>query len=465
MSITLKRVQTTATGAIHYRRKLPKDVREAIGQREFKRLIGHNQKEAVRNYAAADAECERLIEKARRKGGAGAAEATPLDHLREARAEIAALRRDQPDALFDRRTADTWADSMLSKFPQDAAGDYIGVPEVTRLIANALRQGGEVTEKATPTLEDAKRLYLQEKVKGHADEKRGRQRVDRAVGHVLKALDVKAAKDLALLSVDRNQARDVRDYLSRDLGMAPATVRRTLNDIRAVFRFGLIEFGLADGSPFDRITGMVPAASGTVSSAAAIRERDPFPEKLLPVMAERLKERGRTPELANIWALLAGTGCRLAEVTGLPVSDVHLDAPIPYIDVAPRPNRRLKNAGSARWVPLVGEALVAAKAAIEAAEGQEFLFPTYATGRGNTSASAALMKHVKALKAGPKVVVHSLRHTMEDRLIKAQVPKDVRDMVLGHSSGSMGERYGGQEARLKAAYGAVKAAVRGQRLQ
>ncbi len=99
MSITLKRVQTTATGAIHYRRKLPKDVREAIGQREFKRLIGHSQKEAVRNYAAADAECERLIEKARRKGGAGAAEATPLDHLKEARAELAALRRDQPDAL------------------------------------------------------------------------------------------------------------------------------------------------------------------------------------------------------------------------------------------------------------------------------------------------------------------------------------------------------------------------------
>lgn len=460
MSITLKRVQTTATGAIHYRRKLPKDVRAAIGQREFKRLIGHSQKEAVKNYAAAEAECERLIESARRKGGAGAAEATPLDDHKEARAGLATLRRDHPGVFDDARTADAWADSMLAKFPQGADGNYVGVPEVTRLIANALRQGGEVTEKPTPTLEDAKRLYLQEKVKGHADEKRGRQRVDRAVGHVLKALDVKAAKDVVLSAVDRNQARDVRDYLSRDLHMAPATVRRTLNDIRAIFRFGLIEFGLADGSPFDRITGMGPVSSGSVSSpAASIRERDPFPEKLVPVIAERLKERSRVPDLAHIWALLAGTGCRLAEVTGLPVSDVHLDAAIPYLDIAPRANRRLKNAGSARWVPLVGEALVAAKAAVKAAKGREFLFPSYATGRGNTSASAALMKHVRTLKAGPKVVVHSLRHTMEDRLIKARVPKDVRDMVLGHSSGSMGERYGGQEARLKVAYGALKAAL------
>ncbi len=119
----------------------------------------------------------------------------------------------------------------MSKFPQDAAGDYIGVPEVTRLIANALRHGGEVTEKATPTLEDAKRLYLQEKVKGHADEKRGRQRVDRAVGHVLKALDVKAAKDLALSSVDRNQARDVRDYLARVARRRP-TLRRQRQSTR-----------------------------------------------------------------------------------------------------------------------------------------------------------------------------------------------------------------------------------------
>ncbi|MBU0583021.1 MAG: tyrosine-type recombinase/integrase [Alphaproteobacteria bacterium] len=463
MGITLKRVQIDSRGVYTYRRKLPRDVFEAIKQREFKRRLGQSEREAVKNYPHADAECERLIASARQRSGKeqdAAPTATPLDHWREASSELNAMRLEYPEVFSDRCKADLWADSMLEGFPTGPDGYPAGVPEVTRLIANALRAGGASFRRPAPTLEDVRRLYIRERITGSHDENRAIQGVDRAIGHVVKALHADEARDVLLTAVGRDEARDIRDYLSRDLGKTAATVERILNDIRAIFRFGLKEFGFGKASHFDGL-GVPGQKAASHPARNAIRERDPFPEHLIPKMAARLSERSRSEDLTRIWTMLAGTGCRLAEVTGLPVSDVHLDAPIPYLDISQRPNRRLKNSGSARWVPLVGNALAAASKAVQAAGGgnDAFLFPRYAVGRGANSASAALMKHIKAVQDNRKVVVHSLRHLMEDRLIRARVPKDVRDMVLGHSSGDMGERYGSQQARLEVAYDAVKAAV------
>lgn len=53
-----------------------------------------------------------------------------------------------------------------------------------------------------------------------------------------------------------------------------------------------------------------------------------------------------------IVTVLAETGCRLAEVTGLASTDVHLDTEIPYIDLKEHAWRSLKNEVSVRKVPL-----------------------------------------------------------------------------------------------------------------
>lgn len=45
------------------------------------------------------------------------------------------------------------------------------------------------------------------------------------------------------------------------------------------------------------------------------------------------------------------------------------------------------------------------------------------------------------------MTTRSLRHLMKDRLRLAGVSKTDQDIVLGHSSGSVGEDYGGDEAR------------------
>src|SRR5690606_29176126 len=89
---------------------------------------------------------------------------------------------------------------------------------------------------------------------------------------------------------------------------------------------------------------------------AAIEERKPFPETILQKVRQRLESHAGD-DLWQIWRLVQNTGCRLGEITGLLVADLNLDAGLPHIKLVPHPHRRLKNAGSARRVPLIGEAL------------------------------------------------------------------------------------------------------------
>jgi len=85
------------------------------------------------------------------------------------------------------------------------------------------------------------------------------------------------------------------------------------------------------------------------------------------------------------------------------------------------------------------------------------LFPAYGRPNGASSASAALGKHVRAVVTDPKVTTHSLRHLMKDRFRLAGVSKADQDIVLGHSSGRVGEDYGhGQDAMLEVASGRSK---------
>jgi len=69
------------------------------------------------------------------------------------------------------------------------------------------------------------------------------------------------------------------------------------------------------------------------------------------------------------------------------------------------------------------------------------------------------MKHLRAISENPKHTVHSLRHGMEDKLTRAGVSEFDRNLVLGHSSGGMSERYGGAEVRLEMAFKALNKVV------
>jgi integrase len=442
MGLTLKHIVLTKAGTFHYRRRIPKDAAEVVGKSEFKRLLGQTEREALRAYPRVNMEYERLILAARtRPRTAGDLTSLEVHRLAERRARELAetavyvsgekLPGDHPEA------SDILRDSFIASGSSDP---------VERQAVNLVANRGQLA-RPTPTLADAKRLYLQERIKGDINENQKTLRLDRVMTYLAHAIEA----DRALDRISREDAREVRDHMLRDLNMKPTTVRRYMNDIRAVVAFGITEFGLRDAlNPFLRLDIRV--------QTVAREERSPIPAKTLRAIRARLSARAGA-DLWRIWQIVEGTGCRLGEITGLLVSDMHLDASIPYLDLVHHAHRRLKTAGSVRRVPLIGEALEAVRGALEAAGDGPFLFLAYGRVRGADGASAALMRHVRAVTDDPKIVVHSLRHTMEDRMIRARVEEFDRNLVLGHSRGGMGERYGGPDARLEVAHAAVKAAL------
>lgn len=453
MGLVLRYARLTKAGTWQYRRRIPTAIRDVINQGEFKRFLGATRPEAMKAYPRVEDEFVALVrETMRRRDTETGTPASPLEVHRMAERRARELANEvvtiggQDLSASDPDAARLLRESYISRLSIDPeTGDPVGGDPVEGRALGILVSGG--LSRPAPTLEDAKRLYLKEKIKGDINERQKTQRLERVMGYLTHAIEAERRLD----RLTRDDAREVRDHMLRDLNIKPATVSRYMNDIRALIAFGITEFGLRDAlNPFLRLS--------IRSETVAREERDPIPAKTLKAIRARISTRAGA-DLWRIWQILEGTGCRLGEVTGLLVSDVHLDAPIPYLDLVHHPHRRLKTAGSVRRVPLVGEALTAARESVKDAGDGPTLFSRYGRNRGADIASASLMKHLRTVTESERIVVHSLRHTMKDRLIRARVSDADQDLVLGHSRGGMGERYGGPDARLEVAHAAVKAAL------
>lgn len=103
----------------------------------------------------------------------------------------------------------------------------------------------------------------------------------------------------------------------------------------------------------------------------------------MPFTTEELKQliatcQSQDDDLRWILAMLIDTGARLAEVVGLTLTDIVIEGNTPHIIIQPHPWRSLKNAASARVVPLVGASLWAAQRVKDTAtDDQVFAFPRY----------------------------------------------------------------------------------------
>jgi len=409
MGLLLRYVFQTKFGTWHYRRRVPKAAQAFIPKGEFKRLLGETKREALRNWPRVNAEFERLV--------------SPSDD----KTDLNTNTPPQPEIV------------QLQSAPPEGRSEPVREP-----IEEVRRKPSE------PTLEDAKRLYVQERVKGDINETHKAARIGRVMGH----LHAVIAPDCPLSKLTRKDAREVRDRMLGALEMKPITVKRYLCDVSAMVNLGIREFDVRDAvNPFQNL----PIKADTTATVAR-EERDPLPADVVNAMRERLSANAAS-DIWNLWQILEGTGCRLGEISGLLRSDVHLRGQIPYLDLVFHEHRRLKTVGSIRRVPLIGSALKAVKDALKESEGSTYLFPRYGRVRGSDSASAALMKHLRVVSENPKHTVHSLRHGMEDKLTRAGVSEFDRNLVLGHSSGGMSERYGGAEVRLEMALEALKKAI------
>lgn len=125
--------------------------------------------------------------------------------------------------------------------------------------------------------------------------------------------------------------------------------------------------------------------------------------------------------------VLADTGLRPSEALNLQATSIHLEAPIPFVEVLPE-GRVLKTEDSRREIPLVGAALAAMKLRPNG-------FPLYRDRSASLSALVNKFLSNNGLRPTKLHSLYSLRHSFKDRLIAAEAPDSLIDSLMGHRTG------------------------------
>lgn len=203
--------------------------------------------------------------------------------------------------------------------------------------------------------------------------------------------------------------------------------------------------------------GMVPANVPNPFEKLRLEEAEPEGGPFEADELARLFGSLRSKDTSGIdyWLCVTAlyTGMRRAEIMGLRASDITLDAGTGshMIAVREHDDRRLKNKGSARTIPVHGELirlgfleLAEAALADPKVNPKGWLFPSVAlTQRGAANWSAQFSKRMNGLGlSGTRKGLHSLRHCFKDALRAGGVPEDLSDALTGHSGGGVGRSYG-----------------------
>lgn len=133
---------------------------------------------------------------------------------------------------------------------------------------------------------------------------------------------------------------------------------------------------------------------------------------------------GLNDEARHAVYLIADTGLRLSEAVNLNETTIHLNAPIPHVEVMPD-GRKVKTDESMRTIPLVGVALAAMKRHPKG-------FPRYVDKGASFSAYVNAYLLERKLRPTPKHTIYSLRHTFKDRLIEAKCEDSMIEALMGH---------------------------------
>lgn len=141
---------------------------------------------------------------------------------------------------------------------------------------------------------------------------------------------------------------------------------------------------------------------------------------------------GLNAEARAILVICANTGARPSEIATLMPARIVLAAKTPHIEIR-ADGRVVKTKRAVRDIPLVGVALEAIR---EFPEG----FPRYRDTPSSLSGIQLKYMRNNGLMETDDHVIYSLRHSFEDRMLKANFPERVKADLMGHDIDR--ERYG-----------------------
>lgn len=446
--VSVRYVKALKPGApLSYYRRIPRELQHHYqGKAHIRQSLGtRDLAEATKKASKLAAEHDAFWASLRSSEGKAANLTTPAN--RDGALALLTALRLEPGMLAPgaRRTVDQDPDGELDAYFERRYGNaYLKARHEPHLTgteledlwtpaeAEAVRLLKEDPSRPRALLSDALAAYLKDHDKG--DDPQFAAGATRAIKHVYAAVG-----DFPLSTYRREHAVEVRDALLKG-GNKTATVRRRINDIKAVFNQGLLTFNLGSHrNPFEKLR--IPKEEQDAES------REPFTAEELRVIAKAC--RAMDDDIRHIVALQSDTGTRLGEIVGLRTTDVVLSHQVPHIMIRPHQElgRTLKTTTSERKVPLVGEALWAAQRALREASkanpDSEWLFPRYASD-GNlkaTSASGIVNKWLRQTLRIDKTS-HSFRPSMRDRLRHAGVSEEFQNIIGGWGSRSVGQGYG-----------------------
>jgi len=257
-----------------------------------------------------------------------------------------------------------------------------------------------------------------------ADEWRGlshdQQRIKRNVYLRALANFERAVGQVGFHDLERQHALTFRrwwmDRVARE-NLKPQTANKDLHALRRLVAVNFDIEGVEKTNPFSR-TRLKEEAQAT---------RKPFETEqiqalLLPGALGDLPE-----EFQTLFRLLVNTGMRPVEAIGLELTDLHLEAAIPYVHVRANPIRQLKTPHSERQIPLLGVSLAAAEKLVkQGGWGKRAGKNMYAT--------SIINRHLKispvTMENGQSL--YSLRHWFQDQLTKRDVVDRAQAQLMGH---------------------------------
>lgn len=140
---------------------------------------------------------------------------------------------------------------------------------------------------------------------------------------------------------------------------------------------------------------------------------------------------GLNDEARAILLAMVETGARPSELCNLTEDAIRIDADIPHLAIEerldPEAPRELKSGSSKRYIPLVGVSL-------EVFRSFNKGFPRYWEAEENLSAAINKYLSKNGLRETPRHSLYSLRHSFEDRMLRAGFDESVRIALFGHKS-------------------------------
>lgn len=130
---------------------------------------------------------------------------------------------------------------------------------------------------------------------------------------------------------------------------------------------------------------------------------------------------------------------------------------MPLIQIRANEHRGLKTAGSHRSIPLLGDALSAARE-LQRGRIAGALFPKACHETGTLSARLNKALRSAGIPKGSGLSAYSFRHTLQEGLRLTDAPFDVQQAILGHAPLSMTDRYGSRRVSLVRVTAAIEKA-------